>query len=319
MSTSLTQWPLRALATLLLVLMLAGCGALPGATGGATPTGTVSSPAPQFANATGATHIATMPVGGPTVPAGGPTDTMAVRTTIASAPFTPSTTRPAGAMTSPTAPAASTLTVAPPAGPGGTLFAIVGAGFAPNATLHAVGRNPELEFVLNDPITTAADGTLRLGFNSLGRAPGVYTVTIGGDMRAAMGMPGSVLARGAFTITEWGPIPTLTLEPERGPCAEREPAVIARGRNFPPNRSIFLYVRGTPVGRPVVGDDGAFAFPARLIGCGPATPDGEQIRVIVPWIQHNVHPERELASAAFTVAASAPPLPYVPTPSPGRR
>lgn len=307
MPTSLTRRPFRAPATLLLAFILTSCDALPGATGGAAPT-----------RAAGTSRVATAPVGGPAVPSGGPTGTRPARATIA-ATFTPSTTRPAGAMTNPAATAASTLTVTPPAGPGGILFAIAGAGFAPNATLHAVGRNPEQEFVLNDPITAADDGTLRLSFNSLGRAPGVYTVTIGADMRGAMGMPGGVIARGAFTITEWGPIPTLTLEPERGPCAEREPAVIARGQNFPPNRSIFLYVRGTPVGRPLVGDDGAFAFPVRLIGCGPATPDGDRIRVIVPWIQHNVQPERELASATFTVATSAPPLPYVPTPPPDRR
>ncbi len=75
----------------------------------------------------------------------------------------------------------------------------------------------------------------------------------------------------------------------------------------------------TTDGRQLVGADGTFAVPVRLGGCGPATPDGAQFRIIVPWLQHNVDPRRELASATFTVVATAPPLPAIPTPTPDPR
>lgn len=291
--------PVSVLATLLVTLTLVACGVPADAGDGAVPTGVVASPSSRPMGATAPTATK------------GPTSTAT------------STTGPVGAMTDPAA-AVSTLAVTPAAGQGGTTFAIAGAGFAPNATLHVVGRDPDQEFVVNRPITADAAGALSLSFNSLGRAPGVYTVTVGADFMAAVGgMGGLVLARGAFTVTEGGPAPTLTLEPERGPCAEREPAIIARGRNFPPNTSIFLYVGSAAGlasgGRRVTGDDGTFAFPVRLSGCGPATPDGTPFRIIVPWLQHNVNPNRVLTSATFTVAASAPSLPYVPTPSPDPR
>lgn len=231
--------------------------------------------------------------------------------------------RPASPTTAPPATTA-VLTVTPAAGPGVTVFTITGAGFAPGVTLHAVGRNPEREFVLNRPVATAPDGTVRLEFNALGRVPGLYTLAIGADAMAAAGVgSGTILARGAFTITEWGAIPTLTLEPDRGTCATDGPAIVARGRNFPPDASIFLYVGGgarlTGAGRQLVGVDGSFAAPVRLVGCGPATPEGTPFRIIVPWLQHNVDPHRELASATFTVVAAAPPLPAVPTPTPDPR
>lgn len=289
---------LVALATLLTVLALTACGGAVGTSGSAAPAGADRSPSPRLIS-----------VAGTPVPAA----------TRATAPV-------ARSASPTTAPPATTpaLTVTPAAGAGGTVFAITGAGFAPNVTLHAVGRNPEQEFVLNRPVATGPDGTMRLEFNALGRPPGVYTLIIGVDMMAAMGVGGGeVLARGAFTITPGGPVSTLTLEPDRGPCATDGPAIVARGRNFPPNTSFFLYVgseaRLTSAGRQLVGADGTFAVPVRLVGCGPATPDGAQFRVIVPWLQHAVDPRRELASATFIVVAAAPPLPAIPTPTPDPR
>lgn len=250
----------------------------------------------------------------------------AARTPTVPIPSVSVTARTAGRLATGTGVTAAgvALVITPAAGPGGTVFAIAGPRFAPQATVHVVARNAEQEFVLNRPLAIGADGAVGLTFNSLGRAPGVYTVTIGSDMGAAMGAPGGgVLARGAFTITAWGPLPALALEPAAGPCATREPAITARGRNFPPNTSIVLYVgsgRGlSSAGRRTVGDNGTFAVPVRLVGCDPATPDGAHLRIIVPWIQHNVNPSRVLASATFTVVGAAPPLPAVPTPSPDPR
>ena len=303
-------WPLGTLVTLSMVLLLTTCGRAVDTGGSAAPAGTVGSPTP------GLTGLVGTPA-----PAAVPSSTVTATATLVS------TAAPTVRLTSSTAapPATTaTLTVTPSAGPGGTVFAITGAGFAPNVTLHAVGRNPEQEFVLNRPVMTTPDGTVRLDFNALGRAPGRYTLIIGADAMAAAGVQGGgILARGAFTITAWGPLPTLTLEPDRGPCAADGPTIIARGRNFPPATSLFLYVGGgarlTTAGRQLVDADGTFAAPVRLVGCGPATPDGAQFRIIVPWLQHNVDPRRELASATFTVVAAAPPLPAVPTPTPDPR
>ncbi len=288
-----------ALATLLAVVVLTACGGTVGTSGRAAPAGAARSPSPGLTGAAGtpvpaAATRATSPVARPTSPTTAPPATTAA------------------------------LTVTPAAGAGGTVFAITGAGFAPDVTLHVVGRNPELEFVLNRPVATGPDGTMRLEFDALGRPPGVYTLIIGLDMLAAMGVRGGeVLARGAFTITAGGPVSTLTLEPDRGPCATDGPTIVARGRNFPPNTSFFLYVgseaRLTTDGWQLVGADGTFAVPVRLVGCGPATPDGAPFRVIVPWLQHAVDPRRELASATFIVVAAAPPLPAIPTPTPDPR
>jgi len=298
------------LATLLAAVALTACGGTAGTSGRAAPANAARSPSPGLTGAAGTP-----------VPAAAP-GLSAARTATA-----PRATSPVARPASPTAAPPATmaaLTVTPAAGAGGTVFAITGAGFAPDVTLHAVGRNPELEFVLNRPVATGPDGTMRLEFDALGRPPGVYTLIIGVDMLAAMGVRGGeVLARGAFTITPGGPVPTLTLEPDRGPCATEGPAIVARGRNFPPATSFFLYVgseaRLTTDGRQLVGADGTFAVPVRLVGCGPATPDGAQFRVIVPWLQHAVDPRRELASATFTVVAAAPPLPAIPTPTPDPR
>ena len=83
---------------------------------------------------------------------------------------------------------------------------ITGAGFVPGVTLHAIGRNPELEFILNRPVAPAPDGTVYVEFSALGRVPGFYTLFIGTDAVATAGVGrGTILARGAFTITEWGP------------------------------------------------------------------------------------------------------------------
>lgn len=301
---------LVALATLLAVVALTACGGTVGTSGRAASAGAARSPSPGLTGAAGTP----VPTAAPSL-----SGTRTATATRATSPVA----RPASPTVAPPATTAA-LTVTPAAGVGGTVFAITGAGFAPDVTLHAVGRNPELEFVLNRPVATGPDGTMRLEFNALGRPPGVYTLIIGIDMMAAMGVRGGeVLARGAFTITAGGPVSTLTLEPDRGPCATDGPAIVARGRNFPPNTSFLLYVgseaRLTTDGRRLVGADGTFAVPVRLVGCGPATPDGARFRVIVPWLQHAVDPRRELASATFIVVAAAPPLPAIPTPTPDPR
>jgi hypothetical protein len=244
---------LAAPATLLAVLTLAACRGTVGTSGSAAPAGAVRGPSPGLTGAAGTS-----------VPAAAP-GSSATRTATATRAPSPGArpARPTTAPPAPPAPPATTAapTVAPAAGPGGAVGAITGAGFAPGVTLHAVGRNPEREFVLNRPVATAPDGTMRLAFDAPGRAPGVYTLSIGVDMLAAIGVrSGALRARGAFTIAEWGPAPTLTLEPDRGPCAADGPAIVARGRNFPPATSLSLYVGGgarrAGAGRQLIGTDG---------------------------------------------------------------
>lgn len=82
--------------------------------------------------------------------------------------------------------AALVLTIAPASGPAGTVFEITGTGLPPNATLHTVGRGQDLSIIMSLPATVGADGHLILRYNSLGQAPGPYTVVIGSDLAAAM-------------------------------------------------------------------------------------------------------------------------------------
>ncbi len=218
------------------------------------------------------------------------------------------------------------LTSTPPTGAGGTTFVIAGSGFPPAATLYAVGRDPEREFVLRRTITSAADGSLRLPFDSLGQAPGTYTVTIAADFAAAMAAGGDApLAHGTFVITAGGPTPTLTLEPARGPCATPDPAVVARGHNFPPGAEILLPVVRVDTNRALgqvqglVAADGTFAIPVRIEGCDPQTPEGARFRINAVRLRGAVDRHAGLANATFVVSTTAPPLPAVPTPSPDLR
>lgn len=284
--------PRSGLGLLLVALMLVGCGAPTGA-GGSAPSPDSASPSP----APRSTVLAT-------------TTSLAPAVTRATTPGLASTMTPA-------------LTVAPAAGPAGTIFTIIGTGFSPGATLHALGRNPKQDFALSQPITVTADGTLSLRYNSLGAVPGTYTMAIGLDLQTAS--QGRVLVHAPFTIAEGGPIPTLTLDPDRGPCTTQEPAILARGHNFPPGAYIGLYVirmdtnRGTGDTKGTVAADGAFALPVRLIGCDPATADGTQFRITAALLQDVVDTHNGLARATFTVAAAPPALPVVPTPSPDPR
>jgi len=182
---------------------------------------------------------------------------------------------------------------------------------------------------MSRPVTVGADGTFTLRYDSLGEAPGTYTVAVAPDLAAAM--VGDGLAGGVFTLIPGGPSPVLTLDPGRGPCATPEPVILARGRDFPPGKLISLYVlpvanHATFLGADgVVTADGTFALPVRLnsdqvrqvlpsdAGCGPTTPDGESFRVNAVRRGGNVNPHNALASATFTVDTSAPPLPVLPT------
>lgn len=219
------------------------------------------------------------------------------------------------------------LTIAPAAGPAGTTFTITGTGLPPNATLHAVGRGQDLSIIMSLPATVGADGILTLLYNSLGQAPGSYTVAVGSDVTAAMVVTGGrIFARGAFAITEGGLAPTLTLEPDRGPCTAPDPHVLARGQNFPPGASIGLYLfqpDGSQssldyVTKGVVNADGTFAWPVRLTGCDSTTLDGTHFRINAVRRQGNIDPRQGLASATFMVSASSSPLPVLPTHPPER-
>jgi hypothetical protein len=175
------------------------------------------------------------------------------------------------------------------------------------------------------PVTVGADGTLTLEIDSRFRSLGTYTVTIGTDTAGAMGAPGRALAQGTFTITAEGPAPTLSVEPDHGFCGGPDPHVLVRGQNYPPGPSILLalfiprdggqtaYLAGT------VEPDGTFAWPVRLVGCDPATPDGARFRINAIRRQHNVNPHQTFASATFTVSAATPPLPVLPTQPPDRQ
>ncbi len=264
--------------------------------------------------------LALVGCGGPTVVGGG-------------AETTPPTPSPLVVNTSPAASETpSSLTIAPASGPAGTLFEITGWGFPPNAALHALGREPDRSFAISQAVTVDANGTLRLHFNSLGRASGPYTVEIGTSLQAVA--TGAVLARGTFTLTAAGPPATLILEPDHGPCTAPDPHILARGRNYPPGMAVGVFVLGLDIpgisfdgARGTVADDGTFALPVRLasdhprpdLGCGPTTPDGARFRIAAVRLQGTVDPNKALASATFTVATMAPPLPALPTQPPERR
>lgn len=302
MTDSYRQRSLRVMPLLLVVLTLAACGAPNGAGKDAASASTASSSPSSGAATSPSTRRSA---------------------TVGSSP-----TRQVAATTSPDTAADATalpLIVTPTAGPAGTVFEITGTGLPRNAALHAIARSSDWLVVLSRPVTVGADGTLTLRYNSLGEAPSSYTVAIASNLVAAT--EGNALARGAFTLTEGGPAPTLTLDPDHGPCNVSDPHILARGRNFPPGKYVSLVVlpldqvsfegaRGT------VAADGTFAWPVRLasdhplpnLGCGPTAPDGTQFHINAVRLQGNVDPRRgELASATFTVSTSAPPLPVLPT------
>lgn len=293
--------------TLLLALTLAACGAPTGAPNMVPSVPTASTPPVNAA----ATH-----------------SSAAVSVTAPRSPIRQTATRTFPNTMLP-------LAIAPSSGPAGTTFEVIGAGLPPNATLHAVARGPNMLVVMSRPVTVGPDGTFTLRYDSLGEAPGTYTVALAPDLVAAM--VGDGLAGGIFTLVAGGPIPTLTLEPNHGPCTTPEPVILARGRDFPPGKLISLYVLPVANRAAFVGVDGAvaadgtFALPVRLnsdqvrqvlssdAGCGPATPDGASFRVNAVRRGGNVDPHNALASATFTADTSAPPLPVLPTQSVDRR
>lgn len=295
------RWILNAGTLLLVGLTLAACGAPHAVGSGAAPSGTARSPFSRQG-----------------------TETLPTKPPVPTPPVTPPA-EPTGTRAASPPPPASMLIITPAAGPAGTVFEITGTGLSPNATLYALGRAPDLEPVallgpgLWVPVTVGADGTLTLRVDSRFRPTGPYIVEIGADQGVMMR---PLLARGTFMITEGGPAPTVALEPDQGPCTGPDPHVLVRGRNFPPGPSILLalyHVGGMRYVSGVVDADGAFAWPVRLTGCGSTTPEGTRLRVNVIRREHNVHPEKALASATFTVSASAPPLPVLPTEPPERR
>ncbi len=107
------------------------------------------------------------------------------------------------------------------------------------------------------------------------------------------------------------PAPLLTLEPDRGPCAEPAPVITARGGGFPPGSTISLIVwrqfpfsdQGAEGGTAVVGDDGRFAAELRLVLCGPDDLNGARFRVYAQTREgRDTGPV--LASAIFTRTAT---------------
>ena len=294
------------LARLLVLLLLAACGAPSGAEDVATP---------------GATPTYSIPPTG----VGGRRDMTGVLTLApATATRVPPTARAGRTIAARTATAAGVLTVTPAAGPAGTVFTITGAGFPSDAGLYALGSGPGQPVVLRRRLAVGADGLLRVEFNSLGRVPGVYSMALGRPA-GEDGRP-RFIGQVTFTISEGGPVPTLTTEPDRGSYATPNPALVARGRNFPPDTAIGLAAiqvdpyRVSSVGDSfVVAADGTFTGTVFLPGCDPATPDGTQFRINAVRIDGPVNAERGVASATFVVAPAAPPLPALPTPSPNPR
>jgi len=224
------------------------------------------------------------------------------------------------------------LAIAPTAGPAGTIFNITGAGFPPNTTLHAIGRESDHSFIMSQPVTVDARGALTVRYDSRFRPSGSYTIEVGTDLQAVV--MGTVLTRSAFTLTAAGPSPLVVLEPDHGPCTIAEPHILARGQNYPPGMTIGLFVIAldTPGvsfegARGTVAADGSFTLSVHLasdhprpgLGCNSATPEGARFRINVIRYQGNIDPNRALASATFVVATPTPSLPLLPTQPPERR
>ncbi len=298
------------LAILLVLLLLAACGAPTGAGGSATSAVAASATPTRRAapaSASGERGATVAPV--------------LVAITATGAPPTVSSN---GAIADPTAAAAVPLTVTPAAGPAGSIFTITGAGLPTDAVLYALGSGPDQPLILNRRVTVSADGLLSVEFNSLGRPPGAYSVAI--SRRDVQADALRVIAQGTFTISEGGPVPTLTLDPDSGFCATQSPVLFVQGHNFPPDTSFGLAAiqvapyRPSPVSASFkVAADGTFAGTIFLTGCGPTTPEGTQFQVNAVRFEGPMDPRRAVTSATFVVSSSAAPLPVLPTPSPDPR
>jgi hypothetical protein len=127
-----------------------------------------------------------------------------------------------------------------------------------------------------------------------------------------------VAALGPLGTPRAASAPLLTLEPDRGPCAEpvtaREPGplIVARGQGFPAGRIVILLVQQQSAGqasestRVTTAADGTFVAQVRVLGCGPETRGGTEfyIRALL-GSEGRGNPEPELTRATFTKTASA--------------
>ena len=127
-----------------------------------------------------------------------------------------------------------------------------------------------------------------------------------GNWRGAVGLHllVALVAATPLGAARISPDPTLTLEPDRGPCGK---FITARGSGFPPGSTVFLSVRRDRDGYvtfmnkfgTAVGNDGQFTASAVSTPCD-AEPDGSRFTV-----------RAGAATATYTVSTTAP-LPGLP-------
>ena len=129
---------------------------------------------------------------------------------------------------------APAVTIAPTAGPPGTVFTITGTGFEPNTpytvrSVDAAGNRTADDL----SVTTRADGSFQATLTTVaGSTTGVRTVRV-------MAAGGTVVATGTFTVTGAAAAPALFVTPSSGPPGTE---FQVRGTGLTPNTAFVLQV-----------------------------------------------------------------------------
>ncbi len=193
-----------------------------------------------------------------------------------------------------------------------TVVTALGSGFLPDQALtftaQLEGSSDDLAVVFAQS-KVAADGTVTVNANIATIVPGCTNPeAVAGQqyrLSARDSATNSLLAYAIFAITAPEATPTIALEPADGPCATQNPIVIVRGGGFPPNSNVTIGIRSAATEASlfpgtIVGPDGSFAAPIRLIGCGPDTPSNSQFFIFAySGNPANGDPLNQLAAAIY--------------------
>jgi hypothetical protein len=200
------------------------------------------------------------------------------------------------------------LDLTPFRGPCTTKVTACGTGFAPGLDLIFTSQlegSPNDRAIVFAQATVGADGSVEVIADLARLIPGCAegTAPVGQQYRlsARDANTNSLLAYALFIVTAPEAVPTLTLDPASGPCAEPNPLILTRGAGFPAGIAVVLEVRDAAGGilatfpGGTVTADGTFTAGIRLIGCGPGTPAGASFTVVAL----GGDPPAELARATY--------------------